>query len=178
MSVCLYICMYVCPLGVTFYWSGMETSSQKGSSLNCPNKNWQKTLSGHPRKERQLKKDKTGFYLINYIKVVFPQPWSAPGLGSSPHQGLQGTTDRTPQVAAGGRSWREKKNSYPTSNCLHLSRTLSESLSPLRSRYLSEEVRKQEMFTDRREVQWIILILTLETKTGNYTTSSELGNKY
>ena len=31
-----------CPLGVTLYWRGMETSGQRGSSLKCPNKNWKK----------------------------------------------------------------------------------------------------------------------------------------
>ena len=32
--------LFVCPLGVTFYWRGLETSCQRGSNLNCLNKNW------------------------------------------------------------------------------------------------------------------------------------------
>ena len=47
----------------------------------------------------------------------------------------------------------EKQNFYLTSIWLHLSRNLSSSLSPLRSRYSSEEVRKQEILTARREVE-------------------------
>ena len=39
-SVCLYICIYVCPLGVTFDWRGMETSHRKGASLNFRTRNW------------------------------------------------------------------------------------------------------------------------------------------
>ena len=31
------ICMYVCALREAFYWRGMETSSQRGSFLNCLN---------------------------------------------------------------------------------------------------------------------------------------------
>ena len=33
--------LFVCPLGVTFYWRGIETYSQRGSSTNYPNKNWE-----------------------------------------------------------------------------------------------------------------------------------------
>ena len=40
MSVYLYIGMRVCPLCVTLYCRGIETSSQRGFSFNCLKKNW------------------------------------------------------------------------------------------------------------------------------------------
>ena len=69
----------------------------------------------------------------------------------------QGWAHRIPRDYRGQMTedirWQEEGIIWLTFTFLHLARNLSKSLSPLRSRYSSEEVRKQELLIDWREVE-------------------------